>query len=75
MENMTSECQNLNEFYMNLPRATTPKTDFVKRIAFRCETDPQTVRLWIRGKSKPSKQEYIKILAEETGIKEENLFK
>lgn len=72
---MTSESQlNLTSYYKNLPRAVAPKTDFVTRVAGRCNVNEQTVRTWVAGSNKPSNPEYIKILVEETGISAEKLF-
>ena len=72
---MTSESQlNLTTYYRGLPRAVSPKTDFVSRVAIRCNVNEQTVRTWVAGSNKPSNPECIDILVEETGITAENLF-
>lgn len=75
MKEMTSGSQtNLTSFYKSLPKPVAPKTEFVERVAERCEVDIQTVRNWVSGMNKPSNDEYIKILVEETGIEAGKLF-
>lgn len=64
----------LKDYYDKLERPTPPKKEFIKKISERCHVDPYTVRLWIAGKSKPSKDEYMEILADETGIDIKELF-
>lgn len=64
----------LTSYYNNLPVASAPKTEFIKCVSSRCNLDPYTVRLWVKGKAKPRNPEHIKILAEVTGICETNLF-
>lgn len=64
----------LKDYYEGLTRPTPPKKEFVNKIAERCHVDPYTVRLWIAGKSKPSKIDYLEILADETGIDINELF-
>lgn len=64
----------LASYYNSLEQPTPPKTAFIRKVALRCNVDVYTVRLWISGKSKPSKEEYLDILSEETGINKEDLF-
>ena len=65
---------NLTDYYEQLPTANAPKTEFVSRIAKRCNVNEATVRLWVKGKTKPNNTGHLDILAEETGIDKENLF-
>jgi hypothetical protein len=65
---------NLTDYYEQLPGAVAPKTEFVGRVAKRCQVNEATVRLWVKGKSKPCNLEWLDILAEETGLNKENLF-
>lgn len=64
----------LRSYYENLERPTPPKKEFIQRVSTMCDVDPYTVRLWIVGKAKPSKIEYIEVLEEVTGIHRDNLF-
>lgn len=64
----------LTEYYRKLPVSYSPKTQFIKRVAERCETAEQTVRLWVKGRTRPSDTKFLEILEEETGISRENLF-
>jgi hypothetical protein len=64
----------LTSFYLNLPERSAPKSDFVRKIARRCNVGEPTVRMWVKGKSKPSNSEHINILSEETGLKASELF-
>lgn len=64
----------LENFYKDLPKSYSPKTQFIKRVAERCDTAEQTVRLWVKGRTKPSDTKFLEILEEETGISKDNLF-
>lgn len=64
----------LESFYKDLPKSYSPKTQFIKRVAERCDTAEQTVRLWVKGRTKPSDTKFLEILEEETGIAKDNLF-
>lgn len=64
----------LRDYYESLERPMPPKKKFVKTVAERCGVDEYTVRIWIYGKSKPSNDEYYKVLSEETGIPVKELF-
>lgn len=64
----------LEKFYENLSSPTPPKTEFVDRVAKKCGLKTPTVRLWVKGKTKPSNEDHLRILSEETGIAIENLF-
>lgn len=68
------DIKTLKSFYEMLPNAAAPKTEFVKKVADRCGLDSGTVRLWVKGKTKPGKPEFLIILSEETGIEIEKLF-
>jgi len=65
---------NLSNYYEQLPTVNAPKTEFVSRVARLCGVNDATVRLWVKGKTKPNNPEHFDILAEETGIDKENLF-
>jgi hypothetical protein len=69
-----SQKMTLKDYYDSLKRPVPPKKDFVRRVSERCGVDPEAVRCWIVGKSKPSKKEYYDILSEETGIDADMLF-
>lgn len=74
---MTSEGykpQTLKDFYESLPKQTSPKSDFVREVAERCDLSEQTVRFWLYDKFRPSRKEFLRVLSEMTGIPEENLF-
>lgn len=64
----------LRDYYDSLERPVPPKKEFIRRVAERCGVDDYTVRIWINGKSKPSKEEYYQILSEESGIPVAKLF-
>ena len=64
----------ITDFYNNLPEATAPKTEFVKKIVSRTGKGEGAVRLWVKGKAKPSDEDDILILEEETGLSREELF-
>jgi len=64
----------LTGYYEGLPTATAPKTEFVKKIAEKCNVNEATVRLWVKGKTKPDNPDHVEILSIETGIEKEELF-
>lgn len=64
----------LKDYYQALERPVPPKKEFIQRVADKCKVDTYTVRLWINGRSKPSKEEYYQILSEESGIDVNELF-
>ena len=64
----------LKTYYDDLPVQTSPKTDFIRDIANRCQTSEQTVRFWIYDKFRPSRKEFYHVLSETTGIPEADLF-
>lgn len=64
----------LKGYYDNLPSADCPKTNFINKIAARTKVSVTTVRNWIFYGMKPSNQDYIRILSEETGIPENCLW-
>lgn len=64
----------LADYYNSLETPIHPKTSFVKRVAERCGVESYTVRIWLSGRSKPSKEEYYDVLSEETGIPKNELF-
>jgi hypothetical protein len=66
--------ETLSVFYENLPKANSPKTDFIRRISERCNLEEATVRLWVKDKTKPSNPEHLQILSEESGIPVNQLF-
>lgn len=67
---MTRKGQNLSSYYQSLRE----KTKFIRKIARRCDLSSAAVLKWVFGDCKPSKQEYVDILVEETGIPAKNLF-
>ena len=64
----------LKDFYNNLPRPVAPKTEFIRRVAERTGRDVQTVRFWVYGQTKPTRESDLSILEEETGLSREDLF-
>lgn len=64
----------LRTYYDELPAQTSPKTDFIREVADKCQTSEQTVRFWVYDKFRPSRKEFYTILSEATGIPEPDLF-
>jgi len=79
MEEVVKDCQKSNkmtleDYYNSLPKQTSPKSDFIREVAERCDLSEQTVRFWIYKKFKPSRKEFYRVLTEMTNIPEEDLF-
>lgn len=68
------EVKTLFDFYENLPKATSPKTEFIRKVAERCDLEEGTVRLWVKDKTKPKDPKHLEILSEETNIPVNKLF-
>jgi hypothetical protein len=64
----------LTHYYDSLPKLSAPKTNFVREVANKCNVVEATVRLWIKGDTKPSDEKHLKILSEITGIPTNKLF-
>ncbi|OFY43960.1 MAG: hypothetical protein A2X18_07470 [Bacteroidetes bacterium GWF2_40_14] len=65
---------NLAGYYDNLPEKTSPKTDFVRELAWACNVDAYTVRNWLKGRTKPLNPKHVEIISSITGINAEDLF-
>lgn len=64
----------LQGYYLSLPEATCPKTEFLNKVADKCGVSLSTVRNWIRFGMKPSNPNHIVILSELTGIEASDLW-
>lgn len=64
----------LKGYYDSLPKATHPKSDFLRSVAKRCDVSVCTVRNWTRYGFRPNRKEHIRVLSEITGIPVENLW-
>ena len=64
----------LKGYYESLPKRKSPRKEFVDEVASRCGVSEQTVRNWCIYGMKPQDFKHVKILAEITGIKEEELW-
>ena len=64
----------LKGYYKKLPKASYPKTEFIRSIAKKCNVSEATVRNWIIYGFKPTNKSHIQVLSEETGIPTENLW-
>ena len=58
----------LKGYYMSLPDASHPKTDFMNDVARKCRVSVGAVRGWIFYGLKPQNKKNVEILARMTGI-------
>lgn len=69
----------LRDYYKSLPEANeiAPRKLLIKRIAERCNVPESTARSWVLFGVKPrdNKEQIIAILAEETGIDPEDMWR
>lgn len=65
----------LKGYYLNLPDATHPKTEFITRIMSECGVSFTTARNWVMGVTRPDKEENVRKLSEMTGISTDDLWK
>ena len=68
------EKMTLRGYYVSLPDATCPKTDFINEIASRTGVTSSTVRNWIFYGMKPANENHIGVLVEVTGIPADKLW-
>lgn len=64
----------LKGYYLNLPDATHPKTEFINEVIKRTGVSFNTARNWVIYGMKPNKPEHVAILSEITGISPEHLW-
>lgn len=64
----------LQKFYKNIPEQSSPKSDFIARVAKELSVSEATVRLWVYGKTKPRDVSHLSKLSKITGIPEDQLF-
>lgn len=65
----------LKDYYKGLPDATCPKTDFLNEVQRRTGMSLSSVRNWITYGMKPNNPQHRHIVAEITGIAEEDLWR
>lgn len=69
----------LRDYYKSLPEANeiAPRKLLIKRIAERCNVPESTARSWVLFGVKPrdNKEQIIAILAEETGIDPDDMWR
>jgi hypothetical protein len=64
----------LKGYYLQIPDASHPKTDFVNEIAIEAGVSVATVRNWVVYGMKPQNKKHIEILVRKTGIPAEDLW-
>lgn len=64
----------LKGYYLQLPNANHPKTDFVNEVAMEAGVSAATVRNWVIYGMRPQNKNHMEILSRKTGIPVENLW-
>jgi len=64
----------LKGYYLQLPDANHPKTDFVNEVAIEAGVSAATVRNWVIYGMKPQNKSHVELLSRKTGIPVENLW-
>lgn len=64
----------LKGYYLQIPEASHPKTDFVNEIAMEAGVSVATVRNWVIYGMKPANKKHIEILSRKTGIPADELW-
>ncbi len=72
--NEFSQKMTLKGYYLGLPDAIHPKTDFITKIMSECNVSFTTARNWVMGVTKPFNQSHVKKLSELSGIPEDELW-
>lgn len=65
---------NLQDYYKSIPEQSSPKSDFITRVAKELDVSEAAVRLWVYGKTKPRNVAHLARLSEITGIPVDQLF-
>ena len=63
----------LKGYYDNLD-TKSPRRAFIKKVAEKCGVTEESVKNWIFRGVKPQRYTYVRILENETGLKEEDLW-
>lgn len=61
-------------YYQSLPKAISPRAEFVRDIVINCNVSEITVRQWLSGRFTPGEKEHRDYIAKKTGIPVEELF-
>jgi len=64
----------LKGYYLQIPDAVHPKTDFVNEIAMEAGVSVATVRNWVIYGMKPQNRKHVDILVRKTGIPADELW-
>lgn len=64
----------LKGYYLQLPDANHPKTDFVNEVAVEAGVSAATVRNWVIYGMKPQNKSHVELLSRKTGIAPEDLW-
>ena len=72
--NKKEEKMTLKGYYLSLPEATHPKTDFITRVMSECGVSFTTARNWVMGLTRPFNPDHVTKLSEISGIPSEDLW-
>lgn len=64
----------LKGYYLQIPDAVHPKTDFMNEIAIEAGVSVATVRNWVIYGMRPKNRNHVDILVRKTGIPAEELW-
>ena len=64
----------LKGYYLDLPDAVHPKTDFINEIAIEAGVSAATVRNWVIYGMKPQNRKHVELLIKKTGIPADELW-
>ena len=64
----------LKDYYESLPKTTSPKTEFLKRVVDECGVSFGTAINWAKRGMHPADETHLPTLSKLTGIPEEELF-
>ena len=72
--NKFSQKMTLKGYYLGLPNAVHPKTDFITKIMSECSVSFTTARNWVMGVTRPLNPVHVEKLSEMTGIPVDELW-
>lgn len=67
--------KNLKEYLDDFPLQINPRAEEMNRLSMLCKCSAQAVYNWAAGLNKPRDPRMYRILAEATGLKQEDLFR
>ncbi len=64
----------ITNYYQSLPKAVSPRAEFVRDLVINCNVSEITVRQWMSGRFTPGEKAHRDYISQKTGIPVDELF-